>query len=193
MKEKTRYKPIDTAIINACQKQEASAQKVFYEHFGKLVLSVCLRYAANRPDAEDIFQESFITIFEQIKTLKNPDGIISWIYKIVISKVTRYYRKRVKMVEATDWNVQVVRDRSENEIIQLISTQELLTMVQKLPDGYRLVFNLYVMEGYSHKEIAQMLDINEATSRSQLFKAKQWLKDKIVKTYGLHNYEKRLG
>lgn len=193
MSERSRHTPICPEIIRGCQKGDPQAQQAFYEHYGKLVMSACLRYAATDADAEDLFQESFIAVFEQISSLKKPGSIVSWLYKIIVSKVVRYYRKRVKMVEATEWNIQQSGGHREEEVIQALSTQEILLLVRELPDGYRLVFNLYVMEGFSHGEIAELTGMKEASSRSQLFKAKQWLKKKIVETYGITSYEKRIG
>jgi len=153
-------------------------------------MSICMRYTARRADAEDVFQETFITIFDKIGSLKHPEGIVSWMYKIVISKVIRYYRKKIKVEEVTDFNTTASSPAQEHEIIRALSREELLTLVRQLPDGYRLVFNLHIIEGFSHKEIGQMLGINEATSRSQLHKAKKWLKKRIKKEYRIHSYEK---
>ncbi|MCO6487728.1 MAG: sigma-70 family RNA polymerase sigma factor [Phaeodactylibacter sp.] len=191
MPEDTRHKPVALAVIEGCQRGDIHAQEALYGHFGRLVMATCLRYASNSADAEDIFQESFIAIFEQIGSLKHPERIVSWIYRIVISKVIRYYRKRAQVVEVTEWNIHNNSPAyQEHEIIQALSAEELLALVQQLPDGYRLVFNLHVMEGYSHGEIGRMLGIREATSRSQLHKAKCWLQKTIVEKFGIHSYEK---
>ena len=173
MPENTRHKLVAPGVLEGCQRGDVQAQEALYRHFGRLVMATCLRYASNSADAEDIFQESFIAIFEQIRSLKHPERIVSWIYRIVVSKVIRYYRKRVQMVEVTEWNMHgPAPGYQEHEIIQALSAEELLSLVQQLPDGYRLVFNLHVMDGYSHREIGRMLGIREATSRSQLHKAK---------------------
>ncbi len=189
-KEKRNNTSIDLNIIQSCQKGEVKGQENFYKQYGPLVMSICLRYAANRTDAEDIFQEAFITIFEKIKHLKQADRLVSWIYKIIISKVVRFYRKKIQIEEVSDFNMPPGYIVQENEIIQALSTSELLALVQQLPTGYRLVFNLHIIEGFSHKEIAQMIGVTEATSRSQLFKAKQWLKKRIHKACSIPTYEK---
>lgn len=191
-KTKRHIPTLAREIVEGCQEGNAKDQRLLFDHFSRKVKAICLRYAGSEEDAEDIFQESFITIFEKIHTLKEFNKINAWVKKVTINKALRYHEK--KKSQSFRISVENYRENEieENEIIQAISIQELLELIRQLPDGYRLVFNLFVIEGYGHREIAKMLKIKEVTSRSQLFKAKQLLR-KMLKAVGIDRYEKKYG
>ena len=144
--------------------------------------SVCLRYAKNQEDANDIFQQSFFLIYKNIGQLKNPDALSGWIKTIFVNTALEHIRKSVSFIEVSPngHNVQH-EDNNWNEALSRLATEELTGLIQQLPEGYRLVFNLFVIEGFTHKEIAEKLDISVGTSKSQLFDAKKQLKKWIVK------------
>ena len=183
---------IDRKIVEGCKAGKSKDQRLLFDHFSRRVKAICLRYSANEADAEDIFQESFIAIFEKIKTLKEYNKIDAWIKRVTINKALRFHEKKQSLSFRVSIESYRGNEVNENEIIQSISVQELQEIIQQLPDGYRLVFNLFVVEGYDHKDIAKMLNIKEVTSRSQLFKAKRLLR-KMLKAVGIEQYEKKYG
>jgi len=145
------------------------------------MFSVCLRYAKNKEEAEDVFQQSFYLVYKNIKQLKNYDALSGWIKRIFVNTALEYNRKasQLRVVE----NIDVALNKSTvdvNDALSNLSTNELTALIQQLPVGCRKIFNLYVVEGFSHKEIAKKLKISVGTSKSQLHDARKILKNKIV-------------
>lgn len=165
------------------------AQSTFYELYKSKMMGICLRYAKNNEDAEDIFQEAFIKIFENLKYLKNPEALESWVRQTVVRTSINFYHRNIK--DKYHHNIEEFELQNENYqgIISTISNEELIRCINSLPDGYRMVFNLYVIDGYNHREIAEMLDITVNTSKSQLRSAKLKLKSMLDKI-GIKRYEK---
>ena len=146
------------------------------------MFSVCLRYAKNQADAEDIFQEGFFLVYKNLHQLKNVEALSGWIKKIFMNVAIEHNRKKyqLRIVE----NPELLPDHSVinvNEAIDILATEELSVLIQSLPTGCREVFNLYVIDDYSHKEIAEQLQISIGTSKSQLFDARKILKNKIIR------------
>lgn len=147
------------------------------------MLGVCMRYASNRDEAEDIVQEGFIKVFQRITSFRREGSFEGWIKRIMINQALNHYRKNRKQPYHS-----VIEEIDETEILNLeepepldpIPADTLLNMIQKLPEGYRMVFNLYVFEEYSHKEIAESLNVSESTSKTQLLKARRLLRKKII-------------
>jgi len=166
-------------LINKCIRNDTGAQKELYNRFAPEMLSICHRYASSKDDAEDIFQEGFLKIFENLYRLKNHDLIEWWMKKIFINEALRLYnsKKRINLVE----DLSVLRPAPEEEygISEKLGTDEITKLIQKLPDRMRMVFNMYVIEGFSHSEIAVMLNISEGTSKSNLHDARKTLQRKI--------------
>lgn len=166
-------------ILQACRRGDRKAQKQLYDRLAPKMMAVCLRYMGTRDDAEDILQEGFITLFSRLDSYSGEGSFEGWARKIFVNTALMNLRKKdaLKMSEdlETAWNV------SSDGVSQIQSAgyHELLKLIASLPTGYRTVFNLFVVEGYSHKEIAQALGITEATSRSQLQRARVMLQDKI--------------
>ena len=166
-------------ILQACRRGDRKAQKQLYDRLAPKMMAVCLRYMGTRDDAEDILQEGFITLFSRLDSYSGEGSFEGWARKIFVNTALMNLRKKdaLKMSEdlETAWNV------SSDGVSQIQSAgyHELLKLIAGLPTGYRTVFNLFVVEGYSHKEIAQTLGITEATSRSQLQRARVMLQDKI--------------
>ena len=164
-------------LIKGCRKNEVSAQAKVYQLFAGKLFALCLKYSQNYEDAEDILQDSFIVIFDKIRQYNNKGSFEGWMKRITINVALQKYRQGKKL--------QVVRnDQIESEetitLEEELETDFLLDLIQQLPDQYRLVFNLYVLDHFSHKEIAELLNISEGTSKSNLSRARKILKEKII-------------
>jgi len=169
-------------IIRKCKKNNARAQRALYEKYRVKWFMICLRYAPDREEAEDMMQEGLISIFKEIKQY-DPDkaGFPAWSNRVMVNAALQYLRKWKKLKfnqSIDDYNVEIP---VQEGIYDKIGAKELTAMVQQLPDGYRTIFNLYVMEGYKHREIAEMLSISENTSKTQLLKAKKMLRNQLEK------------
>jgi RNA polymerase sigma-70 factor (ECF subfamily) len=165
-------------LIRGCQKMDAAAQLgLFREYAGKL-MTICRRYACDSPEAEDILQEAFINIFGNIKQYKSKGSFEGWLKRITVNcalKVLQSRKIRFNEISIS----QHATASATPDVYSDLSAEDLLKYISQLPDGYRVIFNLYVLEGYSHEEIAHMLHIKTATSRSQLSKARAVLQEKI--------------
>jgi RNA polymerase sigma-70 factor (ECF subfamily) len=168
-------------LIRACNRQDAASQKEVFMRYSSKMLGVCHRYARNTADAEDILQEAFIKVFAKLHQFKFEGSFEGWIRKIVVNTALKKYTltrydKEVNGFELTE------RDEipADPSAYSHISQKEILQLIHKLPDGYRLVFNLHILEGYPHEEIAEMLGIQPGTSRSQLVKARNMLQKQII-------------
>ncbi|QFZ54390.1 sigma-70 family RNA polymerase sigma factor [Oceanihabitans sp. IOP_32] len=163
-------------LIENCKINDTKAQGELYKLFSSKLFSICLKYSRNYAEAEDNLQDAFLTIFNKIEHYKNKGSFEGWLKRITINTALQRYRSEKKF----DLIHENIQDEAEIEICQdPIPLDYLLKIIQELPDRYRLVFNLYVLDGYSHKEIANMLNINIGTSKSNLFRARQTLKDTI--------------
>jgi len=167
-------------MIESCLRNDKAAQKLLYDRFAPKMYAVCLRYASKRVEADDILQESFIKIFHHLPHFRFDGSFEGWIRKIVarvaIDHIQKYASRWEELDEYTSEDYSIVPD----EAISNLSVQELQSMIQELPEGKRMVFNLYAFEGYSHKEIAEMLGISVMTSKAQYSKAKKMLQDKLL-------------
>ena len=142
--------------------------------------SVCLRYSKNQTDAEDIFQEGFYLVYKNLSQLKNENALSGWIKKIFVNVAIEHNKKKHKLRVVEDSELQPnIITVDINEAISQMATKELTVLIQQLPTGCREVFNMYVVDGYSHKEIAEQLNVSIGTSKSQLFDARKLLKKKI--------------
>lgn len=146
-------------------------------------MGVCLRYCNSQQEAEDVIQESFIKVFEKIKTFKSTGSLEGWIKRIVINSALKSNDKRVRKFEPGSMD-SIVEPAFDPRALSKMETKDILDVIKKLPDGYRTVFNLYAIEGYSHKEIAHKLNISEVTSRTQYARAKKQL-IKMLKLIGI--------
>ncbi len=163
-------------LIENCKINDTKAQSELYKLFSSKLFSVCLKYSRNYAEAEDNLQDAFLTIFKKIEQYKNKGSFEGWIKRITINTVLQQYRNE-KVFDIINENIIEDVDIEVDE--DALSIDYLLKIIQELPDRYRLVFNLYVLDGYSHKDIAEMLDINIGTSKSNLSRARQILKDTI--------------
>lgn len=167
-------------------KNEA-AQKALFDMYAGKMLGVCMRYARNSADAEDMLQDAFIKVFDKIKQFKGEGSFEGWIRKIVVNTALKKYAlirydKEIIGHDGVDTNHYF---STEPGAYDHLTEKELLQLINNLPDGYRFVFNMYVIEGYSHDEIAYMLGIQSGTSRSQLAKARMMLQKQIIESQKL--------
>ncbi len=166
-------------LIDLCIKGDRMAQRALYDRLASRMLSLCLRYVGDRTTAEDIMQEGFVTLFTRLDSFRGHGSFEGWARKIFVNTALMYLRKKDALKMSDD--IDVARNLSTDMASQMedIGYLELMKLITSLPAGFRTVFNMYVIEGYSHKEIAEMLDISEITSRSQLSRARTWLQNKI--------------
>jgi len=167
-------------VIRACVRRERWAQQMLYEEYYSKMMVVCLRYASNEHDALDILHEAFIKIFQHIDRYQTGTSLVSWMRRIMVNTSIDFYRKRMRR-RTEDLTLALNISQDETDAISRCSEHEILQAVQQLSPTYRTIFNLYVVEGYSHKEIADLLDITESTSRSNLVKARMRLKELLTK------------
>ncbi len=171
----------EVELIKGCLRENATCQKEIFDRFASRMLGVCNRYARNSADAEDILQDAFIKVFNKLDQFKFEGSFEGWVRKIVVNTALKKYSLIRYEKEFTGFDV------PENQKIQAdpaayshLTEKDLLVLINSLPDGYRLIFNLYVIEGYQHEEIASMLQIQPGTSRSQLVKARTLLQKQIL-------------
>lgn len=163
-------------LIENCKKNDTNAQSQLYKLFSSKLFSLCLKYSRNYAEAEDNLQDSFVTIFNKVSQYKNKGSFEGWMKRITINTALQRYRDKGVFNIINEDTIEDVTVEINNDDI---SIDYLLRIIQELPDRYRLVFNLYVLDGYSHKEVADMLSITTGTSKSNLARARLILKEKI--------------
>jgi RNA polymerase sigma factor (sigma-70 family) len=179
----------EATLIESCKNGDRLAFELLYRRYASSLYTCALRYVSNRHHAEDVLQEALIKVFQSIKTFQYEGNFEGWLKRIVIRTAINDYHKEKK--HEAMLNVEGVSywSQQDTEILEQLSSEQIMVLIQQLPQGYRLVFNLYEIEGYSHQEIAEALNISESTSKSQLFKAKAKLKFELQKM-GVHYYER---
>jgi len=164
-------------LINKCKKQDAQAQSQLYKQFASKLFSLCLKYSKNYAEAEDNLHDAFITVFGKIDQYNNKGSFEGWLKRIAINTSLQRYRENVGVYDIiNEGNIEDVSIDINDESLNI---DFLLKIIQELPDRYRLVFNLYVLDGYSHVEISELINISTGTSKSNLARARLILKDKI--------------
>lgn len=170
----------DQDLIEGCKKGKHSAFEALYTKYAKRMMAIALRYANTTFEAEDIVQESFIKVFSKINEFESKGSFEGWLKRIVVNHSINNFHKTVKERAFEDSSEMEIADEKAVSVLSELSNEELMSSLKLLPIGYRTVFNLFVIEGYSHKEIAELCKINEGTSRSQLAKAKILLKEILL-------------
>lgn len=170
----------EKALIEGCRKNDRAAQKELYRLYSGRMMVLCLRYAKTTLEAEDIMQEGFIKVFQHIKNFRAEAKLSTWITRIMVNTALNQQRKKLYMLPMVDVEEAGLHE-AEDISLSDFHLSELLKMIQSLPDGCQVIFNLYAIEGYTHKEIAGMLGINEGTSKSQFARARQLLMERITK------------
>jgi RNA polymerase sigma factor (sigma-70 family) len=175
----------DSEIVQGCLKNEKFFQELLYKQFAPKMFGICLRYAPDRDVAHDIFQEGFIRTFQNLSRFKGESALGSWMYKIFVTTAINYIQRKLKTQFEVSINEQLhnredeVSESEKEHWLNHISTDEALYMVQQLPEKYRVIINLYAVDKLNHTEISKLLNINEATSRSQLSRARKLLSDML--------------
>ncbi|WP_299127077.1 RNA polymerase sigma factor [uncultured Winogradskyella sp.] len=164
-------------LIKNCIKQDAKAQSQLYKQYASKLFSLCLKYSKNYAEAEDNLHDAFITVFSKINQYNNKGSFEGWLKRIAINTALQRYRNNVGVYDIV--NEENIKDVSVDLEDDELSIDFLLKIIQELPDRYRLVFNLYVLDGYSHVEISELINISTGTSKSNLARARMILKDKI--------------
>ncbi len=173
-------------FIQACIAKERWAQQRLYEDYYSKMMGVCLHYANNDQDALDILHEGFLKVFRYITAYTPGTSLTAWIRRIMVNTAIDYYRKNVRR-RTDDIDTAFNLSADTPDAISNCSEKDILAAVQKLTPAYRAVFNLYVVEGFSHKEVGERLDITESTSRSNLVKARLKLQEMLTSKYGHYN------
>ncbi|MCE7926699.1 MAG: sigma-70 family RNA polymerase sigma factor [Haliscomenobacteraceae bacterium CHB4] len=168
----------ETDIIRGCLRGSAQCQRALYERFAGKMYAVCLRYARTPADAADILQEGFLKVYSKLEQFQFQGSFEGWIRRIMVNTALRTYQKQ-RFDNETSGYERLPEAPVDPDAISALSEAELLRLIAQLPEGYRLVFNLVAIEGYSHAEVAETLGIQESTSRSQLTKARRWLCEQI--------------
>ena len=170
-------------IVEECVSGNVRAQETLYRMLAPKMFGVCLRYAKDTTEAEDNLQEGFIKVFTYLKNFRHEGSLEGWVRKIMVNVSLEKFRKQHVIYPVDDLTVFESKNYS-NDIIEKITADELIELIQELPPRYRMVFNLFVMEGMSHKEISESMKITEGTSKSNLARAKDILKRKVTELYG---------
>ena len=177
--------PDETKLITGCKKGETWAQKQVYELYASAMFSVCVRYVTDREIARDLVQDGFVKVFTKADLYSGTGSFAGWIRRVFVTTALEYLRQNNSLKQSV--RIEDFENTIENNdasILDKISADDLFECVSKLPDGYRTVFNLYAIEGYSHAEIADLLSINEGTSRSQFMRARTILQNDVKKMLG---------
>jgi RNA polymerase sigma factor (sigma-70 family) len=188
--KQTKAFPPDEELLRLCRQNDQRAQFALYEKYASYMKGVARRYAKSDEDAEDIFQDAFVRIFQNLHTVQSLDTFIFWMKKIVVNTAINHYHKYLKLqLNVTD-DALIFHGNEDNKLIMSdLSNQELLQIVNQMPDGFRVVFNMYAIDGYQHNEIGAHLGISENTSKSQYSRARDWLR-KRLKDIGIVAYER---
>jgi RNA polymerase sigma factor (sigma-70 family) len=169
----------DEELVKGCIEKNPIAQKYLYDKFSRKMMGVCLRYCDNREEGEDVLQNGFITVFTHIASFKGLGSFEGWVRKIMVNTALTNIRKNKKFKQNISMDTVEYMIPSTNHIAENFAANDLLKIIQTLPPGFRTVFNLYAIEGYSHKEIGDLLHISEGTSKSQYSRAKVHLQKMI--------------
>jgi len=175
-------------LVKECLCNNAKAHEEFYGRYASKMYGVCLRFAKNQMEADDILQEGFIKAFTNLKSFRNEGSLEGWVRRTIVNTAINHVKKFAKYKKDLDIDTAEPVLKMSSSATDTISVNELLSLIKDLPVGYKMVFNLNVMEGYTHREIATLLDISENTSKSQLSRARNTLQRKINELY---NYDRQ--
>jgi RNA polymerase sigma-70 factor (ECF subfamily) len=168
-------------IVAGCIEGRHSAQQMLYDKYSRLLLGVCNRYTQNIEEAEDVLQEGFVKIFLNMKEFKGEGSLVAWMRRIMINTaITHYHKMRKHRYHDDLEEISETRLEEHSWEESEFTNEELYQLIHQMPDGYRVVFNLYAIEGYKHREIAEILGIDENTSKSQYSRARRWLQDRLI-------------
>jgi RNA polymerase sigma-70 factor (ECF subfamily) len=180
MSMQSNHNMSESDLIKGCLEGDRRAQEYLYQRFSPKMYGVCLRYAGKAEDAQDILQDGFVKVFKNLHMYRGDGSFEGWVRRIFVNTAIEHYRRQVNLYPVTE-NHENLLETKELSAFDSLSVKDLVQIIQQLSPGYRTVFNLYVVEGYSHKEIAEMIGISEGTSKSQLARAKGVLQN-IIKS-----------
>lgn len=167
-------------IIEGCLRQKRECQQELFRRYAGKMLAVCMRYARHHMEAEDVLQDAFIKVFDHLHQFQNKGSFEGWIRRVVVNTALKTFDRKSFTHEQYGLEVREDYSAAEPKVFAQLNEEELLGLIARLPEGYRIVFNLYAIEGYSHAEIADMLGVQESTSRSQLVKARKMLQAMVI-------------
>lgn len=170
-------------LIDGCRRNDRRAQKQLYDLYAPRMLAVCMRYTGSRENAKDVMQEGFLTVFDKIGTYKGQGSFEGWMRRVFANQSLMYIRKNdaLKYADEIESVPESGLGLDSGDPLGTLNAKELMELISAMPAGFRSVFNLYVLEGYSHQEIAEALGITEGSSRSQLSRGRIWLQERIKK------------
>lgn len=171
-------------LIVRCKAGDRKAQEQLYKQFASKMLGVCMRYATDRMEAEDMLQNGFIKVFQKLNDFRGDGSFEGWMRRIMVHCSIEYYRKHHKLLKVVDMEEERIEQSVNPSAVANLDAKDLMALIQQLSPGYRMVFNLYAIEGYSHKEIGEMMGISEGASKSQLSRARAILKEQIIQPGG---------
>ncbi len=171
----------ETLLVKACADGNPVAQQQLFDRYSKKMMGVCLRYAEDRMEAQDILQEGFIKVFDAIKSFSHTGSLEGWVRRIIVNTALDNYRRTKAKRHAVNIDDVEYTLKEEAGVVEHYSAQHLMDMIHQMPEGYRVIFNLYAIEGYSHKEIAKQMGISESTSKSQYSRARAYLQKALEK------------
>ncbi len=171
----------ESDLIRGCMEGNRRMQEELYRRFSPRMYAVCLRYAGNAEEAEDILQEGFIKVFKKLDSFRSEGSFEGWVRRIFVNTAIEHFRRKRYLMPVTEKEENTIEGKYTS-VLDELGAKDIMALIQDLSPGYRTVFNMYVVEGYTHKEIADMLGISEGTSKSQLSRAKVILQD-MVRTF----------
>ncbi|MGB1043233.1 MAG: RNA polymerase sigma factor [Tenacibaculum sp.] len=177
----------ESFLIKKASKQNREAQQVLFEKYAPKMLGVCRQYVKDLHHAEDLMLSGFLKVFTNLHKFKNEGSFEGWIRRIMVNTCLSYLKKK-NPIQLTEEDYVFNNETTEN--LENTSVEEIQQLIDQLPEGYKLVFNLYAIEGYKHSEISKKLNISEGTSKSQLFKARKWLQENYIKMNTISNVNK---
>lgn len=178
----------ENILVEQCLQNDPKAQSMFYKKYSKKMYALCMRYSKSKDDASDIMQEGFIKVFQNLENFRNEGSLEGWVRKIMTNTALNYYKKSLKSQGQIEVESIEETEKSSSDIFDNLSATEIIRLMQELPNMYRINFNLFAIEGYSHKEIAIMLDIPENTSKSNVLRARKILQTKVYKERSITIY-----
>ena len=180
MEQKSNYNISESDLIKGCIAGDRRMQEELYRRFSPKMYAVCLRYANNADDAQDLLQEGFIKVYRNLHRFRAEGSFEGWIRRVFVNTSIEHFRKKSAKLSMVSEKEENSIEDSDISALENMAAKDIINIVQELSPGYRAVFNLYVIEGYSHKEIGELLDISEGTSKSQLARAKAVLQKKVA-------------
>lgn len=173
-------------MIQGCIDGKRACQKMLYDRFSSKMLGVCMRYAKDRAEAEDMLQEGFIKVFQNIARFKNEGSFEGWIRRIMVFTAINFFKHRSRKFQE-DLDHEEADAPYHDGIVEKISAKEIIALVQQMPEGYRMIFNLYAVEGYTHKEISEITGVAVGTSKSQYARARAYMQQLLAKHFQILN------